>query len=159
MQGRIPKVLIEKAKELAQRDFQLRQDGKVAGFRVMARGDGCIPVLKVTERGQWPGTCLMEGPPGGPESTSSSPTGCRERSRWRRRVAGGQEEEDCRPQNGREKVASGKGQKAKPAAILRKPPAVATTMSVVADRRPVYGGFSDMEDTVFLVGNVEDRYV
>jgi hypothetical protein len=32
-------------------------------------------------------------------------------------------------------------------------------MSVVADRRPVYAGFSYMEDTVFLEGNVEDRYV
>jgi hypothetical protein len=32
-------------------------------------------------------------------------------------------------------------------------------MSVVTDRRPVYGGFPDMEDTVFLGGNDEDRFV
>ncbi len=30
---------------------------------------------------------------------------------------------------------------------------------VVTNRRPVYGGFSDVEDTVFLEGNDEDRYV
>jgi hypothetical protein len=45
-----PKALIEKAKELAQRGFQLRQEGKAAGFRVVARGDGCIPMLEVMER-------------------------------------------------------------------------------------------------------------
>jgi hypothetical protein len=32
-------------------------------------------------------------------------------------------------------------------------------MSVVTDRRPVYVGFSDVEDTVFLEGSDEDRYV
>ncbi len=33
-----PRALIEKAKELAPKGFQLRQNGKVAGFRVVARG-------------------------------------------------------------------------------------------------------------------------
>jgi hypothetical protein len=32
-------------------------------------------------------------------------------------------------------------------------------MSVVANRRPVYGGFSYVEDTVFLEGNVKDKFV
>jgi thiamine biosynthesis protein ThiC len=45
-----PKALIEKVKELVQRGFQLRQEGKVAGFRIMAKGDGCIPLLEVRER-------------------------------------------------------------------------------------------------------------
>ncbi len=63
------------------------------------------------------------------------------------------------PKTGGGGAASGKGQKAKPAATQRKPPTAATTMSVVANRRPVYGGFSDVEGPVFLEGNEEDRYV
>jgi len=45
-----PKDLIPEAKSLAQKGMWLRQDGQVASFRVVARGQGCIPVLEIRER-------------------------------------------------------------------------------------------------------------
>ena len=45
-----PKDLIPEAKNLAQKGMGLRQNGHVASFRVVARGQGCIPVLEIRER-------------------------------------------------------------------------------------------------------------
>ena len=45
-----PKELIPEAKRLAQKGMELRINGEVASFRVVARGMGCIPVLETRER-------------------------------------------------------------------------------------------------------------
>jgi hypothetical protein len=45
-----PKDLIPEARSLAQKGLGLRQNGIIASFRVVARGQGCIPVLEVRER-------------------------------------------------------------------------------------------------------------
>ncbi len=41
-----PKRLVQSAKELAQKGNGLRTAGKIAAFRVVARGTGCLPVLE-----------------------------------------------------------------------------------------------------------------
>jgi hypothetical protein len=146
-----PRALIEKAKELAQKGFQLRQNGKVAGFRVVARGEGCIPMLEVRERvasGQAPAWWKVHQevrrvPVVAQPGTVRDQDGEGEWQEVNRRKT-------VAPKTGGGGAASGKGQKAKPAAAPRKPPTAATTMSVVADRR-LYGGF--------LEGNDEDRFV
>jgi hypothetical protein len=127
---------------------------------VVARGDGCILVLEVRERvaiGQAPAWWKVHQEVQRVPVVPQPGTG-KDQDRegeWqevnRRKTTG--------PKRGGGGAASEKGQKARPAATPRKPPAVATTMSVLTDRRPVYGGFSDVEDTVFLEGNDEDRYV
>jgi hypothetical protein len=54
-----PRELVEEARSLAQKGFDLRKNGKVAAFRVVARGPACIPVLEVrarlanNARGRW----------------------------------------------------------------------------------------------------------
>jgi len=45
-----PKKMMAEAKTLAQKGFGLRQSGKVASFRVVARGPTCGPVLEVRAR-------------------------------------------------------------------------------------------------------------
>jgi hypothetical protein len=144
---------------LAQRGFQPRQEGKVAGFRVVAREDGCIPVLEVRERvassqapAWWKVHQRFREYHGGP-------TGHKERSRWRRRVTGGQQEKDSRPQNRRGRSIQQEGSGGQACCNPEEASAVATTMSMVTARRPVYGGFFYLEDTIFLEGNEEDRYV
>ena len=42
-----PKRYLQDAKELAKKGNNLRTWGAVASFRVVARGDGCVPVLEV----------------------------------------------------------------------------------------------------------------
>jgi len=46
-----PKEYIMESKRLAQKGFALRQNGKAAAFRVVARGAACIPVLEVRAAG------------------------------------------------------------------------------------------------------------
>ena len=46
-----PKEYIMESKRLAQKGFSLRQNGKAAAFRVVARGPACIPVLEVRAAG------------------------------------------------------------------------------------------------------------
>jgi hypothetical protein len=53
-----PKEYVMESKRLAQKGFALRQNGKAAAFRVVARGPACIPVLEVRNggnggRGRW----------------------------------------------------------------------------------------------------------
>jgi len=55
-----PKEYVMESKRLAQKGFALRQNGKAAAFRVVARGPACIPVLEVRAggaasggRGRW----------------------------------------------------------------------------------------------------------
>lgn len=45
-----PRALVNESKRLAQKGFALRQNGKIAAFRVVARGPSCIPVLEVRAR-------------------------------------------------------------------------------------------------------------
>ena len=42
-----PKKHLQAAKDLAQRGSGLRKEGSVASFRVVARGEGCVPILEV----------------------------------------------------------------------------------------------------------------
>ena len=45
-----PKKYVHAAKDLAQRGSTLRTQGKIASFRIVARGNGCFPVLEVKGR-------------------------------------------------------------------------------------------------------------
>ena len=45
-----PKKYVHAAKDLAQRGSTLRTQGKIASFRIVARGTGCFPVLEVKGR-------------------------------------------------------------------------------------------------------------
>ena len=45
-----PKKYVHVAKDLAQRGSSLRTQGKIASFRIVARGNGCFPVLEVKGR-------------------------------------------------------------------------------------------------------------
>jgi len=62
-----PKERLVEAKRLTQKGFQLRQNGQVATFRVVAKGPSCIPTLEVRsrrsnkERGRW--ETFRESPP------------------------------------------------------------------------------------------------
>jgi len=42
-----PKQYLQQAKELAHKGGELKAGGRIAVFRVIARGDGCIPVLEI----------------------------------------------------------------------------------------------------------------
>ncbi len=48
--SKFSKDLIPGATRLTQKEIGLRMDGRVASFRVLARGMGCIPVLDTRER-------------------------------------------------------------------------------------------------------------
>ena len=81
-----PREHIDESKRLAQKGFALRQNGKAAAFRVVARGPACIPVLEVrTEggngsRGRWEIFRTMERPqpvvpqPGTAAAAATPPT-------------------------------------------------------------------------------------
>jgi hypothetical protein len=46
-----PKDKVSDAKALVDKGMGLKRNGKIAAFTVVARGPGCIPVLKVRYRG------------------------------------------------------------------------------------------------------------
>ncbi len=47
-----PKDKVTEAKALVEKGMGLKRNGKIAAFRVVARGPGCIPVLEARYRGR-----------------------------------------------------------------------------------------------------------
>ena len=75
-----PKRMMAEAKKLAQKGFSLRQSGKVANFRVVARGPACNPTLEVRTRmannmrGRWENFKEMESSPTRPQAVAAAAT-------------------------------------------------------------------------------------
>ena len=114
-----PKKYLQEAKELAKKGSNLRAEGSVAAFRVVARGEGCIPVLEVKG---WE----AEG---------------RRDSHWRVYI-----EEEGLPQRERRELArKGKVETRRHPDTPRKPVGAGVRLSE-SGRRQIIGGFPDAED-------------